>query len=106
MAEVTDAQWKEMTRQGLTRGWDFTLVRDADGVRIRYYSRDNVIGTRMFFGCDRLRTLHLPKSTIAIKEQAFANCLCLEHLYLPDGLHVSSSPALEGTRPFLEIHRE
>ena len=106
MATITEAEWKEMSRLGLTRGWDFSLVRDEDGVRIRYYSRDDVIGPQMFSGCDRLRTLRLPRSITGIKEQAFANCLCLEHLYLPDGLHVSSSPALEGTRPFLEIHRE
>ena len=105
MTEVTDAQWKEMTRQGLTRGWDFTLVRDADGVRIRYYSRDNVIGTRMFFGCDRLRTLRLPKTAVSIQEQAFANCFCLERLYVPDAVHITKQ-ALEGTRPFLERHKE
>lgn len=105
MAEVTDAQWKEMTRQGLTRGWDFTLVRDADGVRIRYYSRDNVIGPRMFSGCDRLRTLRLPKTTVSIQEQAFANCFCLERLYIPDAVHITRQ-ALEGTRPFLERLKE
>ena len=105
MADVTDAQWKDMTRQGLTRGWDFTLVRDENGVRVRYYSRDNVIGTRMFFGCGRLCTLRLPKTTVSIQEQAFADCFCLEHLYIPDGVHITKQ-ALEGTRPFLERHKE
>ena len=106
MDAMTDEQWKEMTRKGLTYGPGFSLVRDADGVRIRYYSRENTVGPSMFANCSSLISLRLPRTITAIEENAFWNCLGLEHLYLPQGPVNCSKQALSGTRPFLEIHRE
>ncbi len=102
---LTDEQWKEMSRQGMTSGPGFALVRDEDGVRVRYFSQEDTVGPRMFSGCDRLRTLRLPKTTVSIQEQAFASCFCLERLYIPVAVHITSR-AFEGTRPFLERLKE
>ena len=82
-----------------------TVVRDEDGVRVRYFSQEDTVGPRMFSGCDRLRTLRLPKTTVSIQEQAFASCFCLELLYIPVAVHITSR-AFEGTRPFLERLKE
>ena len=103
---MTDEMWKDMSRLGLTSGPGFSLVRDENGVRIRYYSQDDTVGPRMFSGCDRLRTLRLPRTITAIKENAFWYCVCLEHLYLPQGPVSCSKQAFTGTLPFLQIHKE
>ena len=103
---MTDEMWKDMSRLGLTSGPGFSLVRDENGVRSRYYSQDDTVGPRMFSGCDRLRTLRLPRTITAIKENAFWYCVCLEHLYLPQGPVSCSKQAFTGTLPFLQIHKE
>ena len=103
---ITDAQWKEMSLRGLTKGSDWSLIRDKDGVRIRYYTRADVIGTAMFADCENLLSLRLPKTLTAIEENAFWKCSCLEHLYLPKGIRNLSDKALIGTPPFLEVHSE
>ncbi len=103
---MTDEMWKDMSRLGLTSGPGFSLARDENGVRIRYYSQDDIVGPRMFSGCDRLCSLRLPRTITAIKENAFWYCVCLEHLYLPKGPVSCSKQAFTGTLPFLQIHRE
>lgn len=103
---ITDAQWREMSLRGLTRGSDWSLVRDKDGVRIRYFTRTDVIGTAMFADCENLLSLRLPKTIIGIEEDAFWKCSCLEHLYLPKEIRNVSDKALNGIPPFLEIHSE
>ena len=103
---ITDAQWKEMSLRGLTKGTDWSLVRDKDGVRIRYYTRADVIGTAMFADCENLLSLRLPKTITGIEENAFWKCSCLEHLFMPKGLRNLSDKALNGTPPFLEVHSE
>ncbi|MBR4841315.1 MAG: leucine-rich repeat protein, partial [Paludibacteraceae bacterium] len=103
---ITDAQWKEMSLRGLTKGSDWSLIRDKNGVRIRYYTRADVIGTAMFADCENLLSLRLPKTITAIEDNAFWKCSCLEHLYLPKGIRNVSNEALKGTPPFLEVHSE
>ena len=103
---ITDAQWKEMSLRGLTSGSDWSLIRDKDGVRIRYYTRADVIGTAMFADCENLLSLRLPKTITVIDDNAFWKCSCLEQLYLPKGIRSISDKALNGTPPFLEVHSE
>ena len=103
---ITDAQWKEMSLRGLTKGTDWSLIRDKDGVRIRYYTRADVIGTAMFADCENLLTLRLPKTISAMEEDAFWKCSCLEHLYMPREIRTLSDKALNGTPPFMVVHAE
>lgn len=103
---LTDAQWKEMSLRGLTKGSDWSLIRDKDGVRIRYYTRADVIGTVMFADCENLLSLRLPKTITGIEENAFWKCSCLEHLYMPKEIRNLSDKALNGTPPFMEVHLE
>ena len=103
---ITDAQWKELSFRGLTKGSYWSLIRDKDGVRIRYFTRTDVIGTAMFADCENLLSLRLPKTIIGIEEDAFWKCSCLEHLYLPKEIRNVSDKALNGIPPFLEIHSE
>lgn len=103
---LTDAQWKEMSLRGLTKGSDWSLIRDKDGVRIRYYTRADVIGTVMFADCENLLSLRLPKTITGIEENAFWKCSCLEHLYMPKEIRNLSDKALNGTPPFMEVHSE
>ena len=103
---ITDAQWKEMSLRGLTKGPNWSLVRDENGIRVRYYTRTDVIGTAMFADCENLLSLRLPKSISGIEDEAFWGCSCLEHLYLPEGMRLLSEKALAGTPPFLEVHSE
>ena len=103
---ITDAQWKEMSLRGLTKGSDWSLIRDKDGVRIRYYTRADVIGTAMFAECENLLSLRLPKTITVVENNAFWKCSCLEHLYMPKGIRNISNEALKGTPPFLEVHSE
>ena len=103
---ITDAQWKEMSLRGLTKGSDWSLIRDKNGVRIRYYTRADVIGTAMFADCENLLSLRLPKTITVLEDNAFWKCSCLEHLYMPKGIRNLSDEALKGTPPFLEVHSE
>ena len=103
---ITDAQWKEMSLRGLTKGSDWALVRDKDGIRIRYYTRADVIGTAMFADCENLLLLRLPRTITGVEDNAFWKCTCLEHLYLPKTAQNISNQALAGTPPFLEVHSE
>ena len=95
-----------MSFRGLTKGSDWSLIRDKDGVRIRYYTRADVIGTAMFADCENLLSLRLPKTLTTIEENAFWKCPCLEHLYMPKEIRNLSDKALIGTPPFLEVHSE
>ena len=95
-----------MSLRGLTKGTDWSLIRDKDGVRIRYYTRADVIGTAMFADCENLLTLRLPKTISAMEEDAFWKCSCLEHLYMPREIRTLSDKALNGTPPFIEVHAE
>lgn len=106
MDEMTDEQWEEMTRRGLNYGPGYSLVRDGQGVRVRYYSREDTVSPYMFADCENLLRLRLPRTIASIEEKAFWNCSCLEQLILPRGPVGCSDQALEGTRPFLEIHRK
>ena len=106
MDEMTDEQWKEMTRRGLNYGPGYSLVRDGQGVRIRYYSREDTVGPYMFADCENLLRLRLPRTTASIEEKAFWNCSCLEQLILPRGPVGCSGQTLEGTLPFLEVLRK
>lgn len=106
MDEMTDDQWKEMTRRGLNYGPGYSLVRDGQGVRIRYYSREDTVGPYMFADCENLLRLRLPRTIASIEEKAFWNCSCLEQLILPRGPVGCSGQTLEGTLPFLEILRK
>jgi hypothetical protein len=103
---ITDAQWKEMSFRGLTKGSDWALVRDKDGIRIRYYTRTDVIGTAMFADCENLLSLRLPRTITRIEDNAFWKCSCLEHLYTPKTVQNISNQAFTGTPPFLEVHSE
>lgn len=103
---ITDVQWKEMSLRGLTKGSDWSLVRDENGIRVRYYTRSDVIGTLMFADCENLISLRLPKTITGIEDNAFWKCFCLEHLYIPKGIRNFSDKALNGTPPFMEVHSE
>ena len=86
-------------------GADFSLVRDEKGVRIRYYTRNDIIGSYMFADCENLRILTLPASVKGIEDAAFLNCISLEKLYVPEGLTDISSQALAGTPSLMEVVR-
>ena len=103
---ITDSQWKEMSFRGLTKGSDWALVRDKDGIRIRYYTRTDIIGTAMFADCENLLSLRLPRTINRIEDNAFWKCSCLEHLYTPKTVQNISNQAFTGTPPFLEVHSE
>ena len=103
---ITDAQWKEMSLRGLTKGSDWSLFRDKNGVRIRYYTHADIIGMVMFADCENLLSLRLPKTITGIEENAFWKCSCLEHLYMPKEIRNLSDKALNGTPPFMEVHSE
>ena len=104
-ADMSDYRWHEMVSRGLTKGTDFSLVRDEKGIRIRYFAQTDIIGTSMFADCGNLRILRLPASVKGIKDGAFLNCICLEKLFIPEGLTDISSQALVGTPSLMEVVR-
>ena len=104
-ADMPEYRWNDMVSRGLTRGADFSLVRDEKGIRIRYYTRNDIIGTYMFADCENLRILTLPASVKGIEDGAFLNCISLEKLYVPEGLTDIASRALAGTPSLMEVIR-
>ena len=103
--DMSDYRWDEMVSRGLTKGSDFNLVRDDQGIRVLYYTRNDTIGPYMFADCDNLRILSLPASINSVKPGAFMNCTCLEKLNLPKGQIDISPHALVGTPSMMEVIR-
>lgn len=89
LSEVTDSIWKEIVDHKLDNRGDMLLRRDAKGhIYISYYALDNVIGKRMFSGCQNLKSIILPEATLRVDEDAFSGCRSLETvLNLPDTVH-------------------
>ena len=52
----------------------------------RYYTSNDEIGYRAFFGCSGLRSITLPSSITEIGDGAFRGCSGLTSLTLPDGI--------------------
>ena len=89
LSEVTDTVWKEIVDHKLDNRGDMLLRRDSKGqIYISYYALDNVIGKRMFSGCQNLRSIILPEVTRRVDEDAFSGCRSLETVQnLPDTVH-------------------
>ena len=89
MSDITDEQWKTIIDNKLNYRGDMLLRRDTNGrIYISYYAQDNVIGKRMFGGCQNLRSIKLPVATQRVDDGAFFDCRSLEKIYnLPDIVH-------------------
>lgn len=67
----------------INTGYDKPIDKEYD---IFYRCSTNEIGTHMFYNCDALRELILPRSTVELLASAFQDCDNLEHIQLFEGI--------------------
>lgn len=78
MAEITDADWAEITKRGLEKLENVLLYKGDDGhYYASYLTADDVIGDHMFSDCENLTTIILPKNNKKIGNYSFHNCKAL-----------------------------
>lgn len=69
------------------------IVSGGGAYYITYETSENIIGMQMFYNMNRLTSVVLPETVTYIREQAFANCVNLKKVKLPerlDGFHEGS----------------
>lgn len=62
---------------------DVNIVEGGESYDGSRYTENNIITTRMFSGCSKLKSVILPNSTTEIKRDAFASCPVLESFNVP-----------------------
>ena len=80
---MTDADWQAICDKHADRDEAVRIVRQNSTYYVMFSTSDNTIGSRMFYGCDNLSEIILPKNLQQISEYAFANCTCLEKIVIP-----------------------
>lgn len=62
------------------------IVSGGGAYYITYETSENTIGAQMFYNMNRLTSVVLPETVVYIRDRAFANCVNLEKVKLPEKL--------------------
>lgn len=85
-SKLSDADWKDITRESLNHYDDHVIVRENGHFVARFFAHPNHISDRMFYECRSLRQIVLPQKIADIGRSAFAGCIALESLTLPESV--------------------
>lgn len=83
---MTHRQWLEIADTPAAHNQWFDIVEEIPDSRYRIYlkTEDDVVGHSLFYSCQGLRFLRLPRSTQRIDRYAFFFCPMLEEVTMPD----------------------
>lgn len=80
---VNNKEFGKMLKTPLSHGKGFKFVLHQEEAFIEYYTLSNVISPMMFYDCQNLRQIKLPKGTKEILGNAFQWCSSLRYIDLP-----------------------
>ena len=67
-------------------GWYYEKQYNGTGEHGKYYTSNNVIGKFMFYGCENLKSITLPKNVTSIGINAYTDCKYLKTIKIPDSV--------------------
>lgn len=80
---IGNKELEKMLKTSLSHGKGFRYVQHQGKAFIEYYLIPNAISPFMFYDCQNLRRIRLPKGTKAILGNAFQWCCSLQYVDLP-----------------------
>lgn len=82
---MTHSKWLEIAETPAAHNQWLDIVEEEPGVCYRVYLKtvDDMVGGSLFYSCQNLRTLVLPRSTKSIGRYAFFFCPMLESVTMP-----------------------
>ena len=85
-SHMTHKKWMEIADAPATHNSHYDVVEEEPGAVYRVYlkTEDDVVGSSLFYSCQNLRKLMLPRSTERIGRYAFFFCPMLESVTMPD----------------------
>ena len=88
LSTATDQDWEIMRESGMDRNekFGFILSKENGESSVGFFTVEDSVGPYMFAGCVNLREIALPWRTFYIGEYAFADCPCLQQVYILNDL--------------------
>lgn len=83
---IDNKDFGKMLKTPLNHGKGFRYVQYQGNAFIEYHTLPNIISPLMFYNCQNLRQLKLPKGTKEILGNAFQWCSSLRHIDLPSNI--------------------
>lgn len=81
---MSEQEWKDFRSDIGEKQDGVNYTRDANGYVTAHYTTENdVVGYRMFYGCESLQRLVLPASTTLIRATSLGCCTMLRQLAIP-----------------------
>ncbi len=89
---VTDGVLTKFTGASLSSSYDFVIGQGVTSIQINAFS-----------GCERLKSVSLPKSLRTIGERAFLGCYELTSITIPDGVTSIGNEAFSSCTKIAEL---